>query len=162
MGLFNFIKSAGRMLGIGGHDDAVQDESKQAPPPPAADAIQNEIQKLGLNAKDLEVKVEGDTVRIAGTAADPETREKLILAAGNVAGIAKVEDAIQTTTQVGQQQQAEPVFYTVAKGDTLSAIAKKQYGNANKYMAIFEANRPMLKDPDKIYPGQVLRIPPQA
>ena len=158
MGLFNFIKSAGRMLGIGGHDDAVQDESKQAPPPPAAEAIQKEIQNLGLNAKDLEVKVEGDTVRIAGTAADPETREKLILAAGNVAGIAKVEDAIQTTHPAAP----EPVFYTVVKGDTLSAIAKRQYGNANKYMAIFDANRPMLSDPDKIYPGQVLRIPPQA
>jgi len=158
MGLFNFIKSAGRMLGIGGHDDAVQDESKQAPAAPAADAIQKEIEKLGLNAKDLEVKVEGDTVRITGTAADPETREKLILAAGNVAGIAKVEDAIQTTTSTAP----EPVFYTVVKGDTLSAIAKRQYGNANKYMAIFDANKPMLSDPDKIYPGQMLRIPPQA
>lgn len=169
MGLFNFIKSAGRMLGIGGHDDAVQDESKQAPPPPPAEAIQKELQNLGLNAQDLEVKVEGDTVRLSGKAPDPETREKLILAAGNVAGIAKVEDSIQTTTQVGGGQQAgaaaaapDPVFYTVVKGDTLSGIAKKHYGNANKYMAIFEANRPMLKDPDRIYPGQVLRIPPQA
>jgi nucleoid-associated protein YgaU len=158
MGLFNFIKSAGRMLGIGGRDDAVQDESKEAPSAPAADAIQKEVERLGLDAKDLEIKVEGDTVRITGTAADPETREKLILAAGNVAGIAKVEDAIQTSAPAAP----EPVFYTVVKGDTLSGISKKQYGNANKYMAIFEANRPMLKDPDKIYPGQVLRIPPQA
>jgi nucleoid-associated protein YgaU len=158
MGLFNFIKSAGRMLGIGGRDDAVQDESKEAPSAPAADAIQKEVERLGLDAKDLEIKVEGDTVRITGTAADPETREKLILAAGNVAGIAKVEDAIQTSAPAAP----EPVFYTVAKGDTLSGISKKQYGNANKYMAIFEANRPMLQDPDKIYPGQVLRIPPQA
>ena len=53
-------------------------------------------------------------------------------------------------------------FYTVQKGDTLSKIAKDQYGNANKYQQIFEANKPMLKDPDKIYPGQVLRIPPEA
>jgi nucleoid-associated protein YgaU len=52
--------------------------------------------------------------------------------------------------------------YTVEKGDTLSGIAKKMYGNANKYPQIFEANKPMLKDPDKIYPGQVLRIPPEA
>jgi len=158
MGLFNFIKSAGRMLGIGSHDDAVQDESKPAPPPPDAEAIHKELEKLGLNAKDLEVKVSGDTVQISGNAADPETREKLILAAGNVAGVAKVEDAIQTAAPAAP----EPVFYTVVKGDTLSGISKKQYGNANKYMAIFEANRPMLKDPDKIYPGQVLRIPPQA
>ena len=158
MGLFNFIKSAGRMLGMGGHDDAVQDESKAAPAPPNAEAIQKELDKLGLDAKDLEVKVEGDTVRITGNAADAETREKLILAAGNVAGIAKVEDAIQTAVP----DAPEPVFYTVVKGDTLSGISKKHYGNANKYMAIFEANKPMLKNPDKIYPGQLLRIPPQA
>ena len=155
MGLFNFIKSAGRMLGIGGHDDAVQDESKQAPPPPAPEAIQKEVERLGLDAKGLEIKVEGDTVRIAGTAADAETREKLILAAGNVAGIAKVEDAIQTAAPAAP----EPVFYTVVKGDTLSAISKKYYGDPNKYNAIFEANKPMLTHPDKIYPGQKLRIP---
>jgi nucleoid-associated protein YgaU len=54
----------------------------------------------------------------------------------------------------------EATFYTVKRGDTLSGIAKAHYGNAGKYMVIFEANKPMLEDPDKIYPGQVLRIPP--
>ena len=53
-------------------------------------------------------------------------------------------------------------FYTVVRGDTLSKIAKEHYGNAMKYPVIFEANKPMLKHPDKIYPGQVLRIPPLA
>ena len=57
---------------------------------------------------------------------------------------------------------AEARFHTVVRGDTLSAIAKQFYGDAGKYNAIFEANRPMLSHPDKIYPGQVLRIPPQA
>jgi nucleoid-associated protein YgaU len=156
MGLFNFIKSAGRLIGLGGHD-AVQDESKPAPPPPAADAIRTELERLGLPAQGMDVRVEGDTVRISGAAPDAATREKLILAAGNVAGIGKVEETISTAVASA----AEPVFHTVAKGDTLSAIAKQHYGNANKYQAIFEANRPMLKDPDKIYPGQVLRIPPQ-
>lgn len=80
MGLFSFIKSAGRVLGVGG--DAVQDESKPAPPPPAADAIQKELQTLGLNAKDVKVAVQDDTVHLSGTAPDPATREKLILAAG--------------------------------------------------------------------------------
>jgi nucleoid-associated protein YgaU len=51
-------------------------------------------------------------------------------------------------------------MYTVKSGDTLSAIAKEQYGDAMKYPQIFEANKPMLENPDKIYPGQVLRIPP--
>ncbi len=159
MGLHNFIKSAGRLLGIGGASaEATQDESRPAPPPPPAEAIQAEIQRMGLPADAVQVQVEGDEVRLTGTAPDAETREKLILAAGNVAGIATVEEEIRTTSAAT----AEPVLHTVAKGDTLSAIAKKHYGNANKYMAVFEANRPMLSDPDKIYPGQVLRIPPQA
>ncbi len=152
MGLFSFIKSAGRVLGMGG--DTVQDESKPAPPPPAADAIQKELQALGLDAKDVKVEVQGDTVRLSGTAPDAATREKLILAAGNVAGIAKVEESVQAAGAG-----PEPRFHTVAKGDTLSAIAQKYLGAAGKYPAIFEANKPMLKDPNKIYPGQVLRIP---
>ncbi len=152
MGLFSFIKSAGRTLGIG--SDATQDESKPAPATPAADAIAAEIKTLGLSAQDLQVSVEGDTVKISGSAADAATREKIILAAGNVAGIAKVDDAITTTTMV-----SEPKFHTVVRGDTLSAIAQTYLGAANKYTAIFEANKPMLKDPNKIYPGQVLRIP---
>ena len=53
----------------------------------------------------------------------------------------------------------EARYYTVVKGDSLSKIAKEMYGNAMKYPVIFEANKPMLKDPDLIYPGQVLRIP---
>ena len=53
-------------------------------------------------------------------------------------------------------------YHTVVKGDTLSAIAKKYYGDASKYPEIFEANKPMLKHPDKIYPGQSLRIPPRS
>lgn len=152
MGLFSFIQSAGRVLGIGGN--ATQDESKPAPPPPAASAIEDEIKALGLSAPDLKVTVEGDTVKVSGTAPDAETREKIILAAGNVAGISKVEETL--TTNVSG---SEPRFHTVARGDTLSAIAQKYLGSAGKYPAIFEANKPMLKDPDKIYPGQVLRIP---
>ncbi len=152
MGLFNFIKSAGRMLGMG--QDATQDESKPAPPTPDADAVTNEIKTLGLEAPDLQVTVDGDTVKVSGTAPDAATREKIILAAGNVAGVAKVDDAITTSAPP-----AEPRFHTVVRGDTLSAIAQATLGAASKYPAIFEANKPMLKDPNKIYPGQVLRIP---
>lgn len=157
MGLFNFIKSAGRRLGLGGHDDATQDESHPAPPPPAAEAVQAELGRLGLPADGVQVVVEGDRVRLTGTAPDAETREKLILAAGNIAGVAGVDESLQTTGPA-----PEPVFHTVVRGDTLSAIAKKHYGDAKAYPAIFEANRPMLSNPDRIYPGQVLRIPPRA
>ncbi len=154
MGLFNFIQNAGRMLGLGGQ--ATQDESKPAPPPPAAEAVEGELKSLGLHAPDMKVSVEGNTVKVSGTAPDAETREKIILAAGNVAGIDKVDDSL--TTAAGTAG-AEPVLYTVVRGDTLSAIAQKTLGAASKYPAIFEANKPMLKDPDHIYPGQVLRIP---
>ena len=158
MGIYNFIKSAGRLVGIGG-SSAVQDESKAAPPPPAAEAIRAEIEHLGLAPADLGVQVEGDTVRLTGTAPDAATREKLVLAAGNIAGIAAVHDE---TTTAGVAADTAPVFHTVVRGETLSGIARAHYGNAARYPAIFEANRPMLSDPDRIYPGQVLRIPPAA
>jgi nucleoid-associated protein YgaU len=157
MGVFDFVRAAGRLLGIGSAD-ATQDASKPPPAPPAADAIANEIKALGLPAEAVQVAVEGDTVRLTGDVADPATREKIILAAGNVAGIARVEESITPATAAAEPP---PVFHTVVKGDTLSAIAKQYLGNANAYPAIFEANKPMLKHPGKIYPGQVLRIPPK-
>nr|WP_324755339.1 peptidoglycan-binding protein LysM [Roseovarius sp. Pro17] len=102
-----------------------------------------------MDAKSLDISVEGDKVKIKGKAVSKEVREKVILAVGNVAGVAEVED----------DHADEPVFHTVEAGDNLSAIAKKTLGSANRYMEIFEANKPMLSHPDKIYPGQVLRIP---
>lgn len=58
-------------------------------------------------------------------------------------------------TQMGAQSQ----FYTVVKGDTLWKIATETLGDGSRYPEIFEANKPMLTDPDLIYPDQVLRIP---
>lgn len=114
-------------------------------------ALQAELAKYQLDKTGLDVKVEGDTVKLSGKAASPEIKEKVILAAGNIAGIATVE--------AEDDGAPEPVFYTVKKGDTLSAIAKATLGSANRYPEIFEANKPMLSHPDKIYPGQTLRIP---
>ena len=95
--------------------------------------------------------------RVHGMVDDQAEREKVILAVGNVAGIARVDDRLETKKKAPESQ-----MHTVVSGDTLSKIAKKYYGDAGKYPVIFEANKPMLKDPDKIYPGQVLRIPPLA
>ena len=94
-----------------------------------------------------------DKAIIKGDVSDQTALEKIIVAAGNITGISKVE------TQVSAVDEKEPVLHTVAKGDTLWKIAQKHYGNGSRYTAIFEANKPMLSDPDKIYPGQVLRIP---
>ena len=93
-------------------------------------------------------------MKVSGKAASQEEKEKVILAVGNVAGVAKVEEAIETP-----EPAKEPVFHTVVKGDNLWKISEKTLGSGARYKEIFEANRPMLKDPDKIYPGQVLRIP---
>ena len=81
-------------------------------------------------------------------------KEKIILALGNVEGVSAVDDQMNVL-----KSEPAAVFYEVKSGDTLSKIAKAHYGNAQKYMEIFEANKPLLKDPNKIYPGQVLRIP---
>jgi len=90
-----------------------------------------------------------------------ENKNKIIVTAGNVDGIASVEDwLVVKHPPVVTPPPPEKQFYTVKKGDYLSKIAKEVYGNANKYNVIFEANKPMLKDPNLIYPGQVLVIPP--
>ena len=153
MGLFSFIKEAGRKLGIGSAE-ATQPEGSAVPDTPTVDALKAEIKGLGLNVKDLAVDVDGDTVKVSGATPDQATKEKLVVALGNVAGVAAVDESV-----TADKAEPEAVIYVVKKGDTLSAIAQKHYGKASKYMKIFEANRPMLGHPDKIYPGQMLRIP---
>lgn len=117
---------------------------------PEAEALEKEVQDLGLNTAGLNIAVDGDVVKVSGEAVDQETKEKVIMAVGNAKGVAAVEDTVTG---------ADPVFHEVAKGDTLWKIAEKTLGNGARYTEIFEANRPMLSDPDKIFPGQRLRIP---
>lgn len=143
MGIIEFIKSAGEALGIG-------DE------PPSQETLKKEIDKHGLGSDKIEIEVKEDKAIISGEAEDQSALEKIILAAGNVLGIGSVESRAKT-----KRSGAESSFHTVAKGDTLWKIAEKRYGDGSKYKIIFEANKPMLTHPDKIYPGQVLRIPPQ-
>ncbi|MBX3679873.1 peptidoglycan-binding protein LysM [Cognatazoarcus halotolerans] len=167
MGLFSFIKDAGEKLFGSGEAKAAQEAAATNPTADnvaaandkAAAAIKHYIATLNLAPADLVVSFDGSTgvVTVSGTAPDQAAKERILLAAGNVQGVGEVQDNMSVSSP-----EAEAVFYTVKRGDTLSAIAKAQYGNANKYMAIFEANKPMLSHPDKIYPGQVLRIPPQA
>ncbi|AEE68808.1 peptidoglycan-binding protein LysM [Bordetella pertussis] len=148
MGLLNFIKEVGEKL-FGAS------EAKAA----TADELKKELDKHGLSAEGLDISVDGDKVTVKGSAASTEAAEKIVLALGNTVGVAQVDNQLQTA-------QAAPaaVMYTVQKGDTLWKIAEANYGKGKgaKYPTIFEANKPMLSDPDKIYPGQVLRIPPLA
>ncbi|MDN6856969.1 peptidoglycan-binding protein LysM [Pseudomonas sp. CAN2814] len=147
MGIFAFVKEAGEKL----WDSIVGNEAK------AAESLKEHVANVGLGNPNIQVSVEGDKVIASGEVASQEEKEKILLALGNVAGVSGVEDHI--TVAASAAPVAEARFVTVKKGDTLSAIAKAEYGNANAYMKIFEANKPMLSHPDKIYPGQVLRIP---
>ena len=129
------------------------------------DSLKKEITELGYNGDAYDVGVQDDTITIRGEAASQEEKEKIVLAMGNVKGVSNVDDSILISSAAAaenpesRQAQRESRFYTVRSGDTLSKIAREFYGDANAYMRIFEANRPMLKDPDLIYPGQALRIP---
>lgn len=141
MGLWSFVKGAGKKV-FGGGDE----------PEVSGAALKDELKDLGLEADGLDIQVEGDKVKVTGDAVSQEMREKVILAVGNVEGVASVEDDVSGA-------EGEPVFHTVEAGDTLWKISEKTLGNGARYEEIFEANKPMLSHPDKIYPGQVLRIP---
>ncbi len=153
MGLFSFIKNAGaKVFGIG---KTTEEEAIEA----GAKLIKS-VETLGFNVKDLSIQIDDETATVSGEADSQMTKEKVILVVGNTKGIGSVDDRM-TITIADVEIEAEPVaqFYAVVSGDTLGKIAKSYYGNAMKYPVIFEANKPMLSHPDKIYPGQVLRIP---
>jgi LysM repeat protein len=160
MGLFSFVRSAGEKL-FGGDEPEPRPQREVDPAKvevlKRTRALEALVTRLGLGVEDLRIEVQGETATVSGKVASQAEREKIILAVGNVAGIARVDDRLETT-----RKEPEAQFHTVVPGDTLSKIAKAYYGDSAKYSLIFEANRPMLTDPDKIYPGQVLRVPPFA
>jgi nucleoid-associated protein YgaU len=146
MGLFDFAKKVGaKIFGAS--------EAQAAP----ADELKKEAAKHGLDTSNVNVEVNGDKVVLTGSAMSMEEAEKIILAMGNTMGVAQIENKLAVNDAVAASK-----MYTVAKGDTLWKIAETNYGKGKggQYNVIFEANRPMLSHPDKIYPGQVLRIPP--
>lgn len=151
MGLFNFGRD---------HGKAPRTPIRQGDETANASEIAQMLRDLGITIEGGQVNVKGDTVTISGRASNAAEKEKAVLVIGNTKGVAKVNDQITVAAQPSQPQ-AQSQFYEVKSGDTLSKIAKQFYGDANKYSAIFEANQPMLKDPDEIYPGQTLRIPQQ-
>lgn len=164
MGMISFLKEAGEKL-FGGKPavaaaiaEPTNQEKLAAANQVASDAIKTYINAQGLPGNDLTVSYNGadQIVTVSGLVASQEIREKIVICCGNVQSVAGVADDMQSPPE------PEGTYHTVVSGDTLSAISKKVYGNANLYNQIFEANRPMLSSPDKIYPGQVLRIPAQA
>ena len=166
MSLISFIESAGEKL------FGAKPAAPAAGAPPAAQpdiaalnatagaAIEKYIGAQNLKADGLNVAYDGatQTVTVSGVAPDQATKEKIVLCCGNVAAVAKVDDMLT----VAAPSEPESTYRVVKSGDTLSKIAKEAYGDGNAYMQIFEANKPMLSSPDKIYPGQMLRIPAKS
>lgn len=167
MGMFSFIKEAGEKLFGHGEAKAAQEAATATPTPEnvaalsktAGNAIETYIKSMNLKVEALEISFDAPsaTVTVAGMAPDQATKEKVLLCCGNVANVAAVNDMMTLADSAPESQ-----WYTVVSGDNLSKISKQFYGTPNKYPQIFEANKPMLTHPDKIYPGQLLRIPPDA
>jgi nucleoid-associated protein YgaU len=166
MGLFSFIKDAGnKIFGTNKKKPTTKEANTNAKANAAAELLKEEeenaafkleetINDLQLKVDGLKVKIKGEMAIVKGIALDQTTKEKVVLVIGNNEGISVVDDQMTV-----ENPEPEAQFHTVINGDTLGKIAKKYYGNPMKYPIIFEANQPMLTNPDKIYPGQVLRIP---
>ena len=150
MGIFDFVKSVGKKLGIGDDEESPKEED-----------LKKELDSHAIGSDKIEVKVVGDKAILKGSVADQTAFEKAVIAVGNTLGISQVETDVKVEAANVAEAEKAPVFYTVKKGDNLWKIAEANYGKGKgaKYTVIFEANKPMLSDPDKIYPGQVLRIP---
>ena len=143
MSLFDFVKEAGRTVGIV-HGN------------PTADELKTELDSHKLGTENVTIDKQGDTAIVHGEVPSRDILERAVVAIGNTVGISKVETDVKVATHSTPSS-----MYTVKKGDTLSQIAEAQYGKgkASQSKLIFEANQPMLKSADKIYPGQVLRVP---
>ena len=146
MGLFSFIKNAGKKVFGKKEAELTEEEARIA-------ALKTAVSDLCIPVDNLRIDL-AQQVIVEGATDTNADREKIILALGNVEGVGAVADNIEV-----KNPEPESTFHEVQRGDSLSKIAKEVYGDAMKYPVIFEANKPMLKDPDEIYPGQILRIP---
>lgn len=150
MGLFSFIKGVGESIFSKKSEATPQVEKHEL----KSSELMAHVKNLGLSYQSLSITLRDDDVVLTGNVANQSDAEKIVLAVGNVNGV----DTVDNQMEVSEPAPAS-TFHTVESGDTLSKISKSYYGDAMKYNHIFEANKPLLKDVNKIYPGQVLRIP---
>lgn len=150
MGLFSFSKDAGaKPVAAVKSTVSAEEQNRQK-----VTAMKHAVDELHLPVHDLSLEIHEDTVTVYGQAETQVAKELVVLTLGNNMGVRTVDDRMSVVAP-----EPEATFYEVKSGDSLSKIAKHVYGDATKYNVIFEANKPMLKDPDRIYPGQMLRIP---
>lgn len=163
MGLFSFLKEAGKKIFKSKEEEEKDQPGVQADVIAANQkaAVKAYIEKVGLNISNFDFTLDGNgKLTLTGECATKADFEKVALTAGNIAGIAEVDNQMQiASTAEAAVEEKDSTYHTVEKGDTLWKIAETNYGDGSKYPVIFEANVPMIKDADEIYPGQVLRIP---
>jgi LysM repeat protein len=164
MGLFSFIKEAGKKI-FGSHEEETAKNPGVQPDVIAENqkvAVRKYIDSVGLDIKNFDFTLDGaGKLTLTGECATKADYEKVALTAGNIAGVAEVDNNM-TIVALETMDQKDSTYYTVEKGDSLWKIAVANYNDGSKYPVIFEANKPMIKDADEIYPGQVLRIPALA
>jgi len=154
MGLFSFSKDSGSKLVSKKDEQIAAAVSANELLRVKTDSMMKAVDDLQLPVKDISIILNDDVVTVYGEAETQVAKELVLLTLGNNVGISSVDDRINVV-----KKEPEATFYEVKSGDSLSKIAKEVYGDAKKYNIIFEANTPMLKDPNLIYPGQMLRIP---
>lgn len=154
MGLFSFSKDSGAKLVSKTDYDKASAVSSAEVTRVKTEAMLKAVNDLHLPVKDISLIINDDVVTVYGESESQFAKELVLLTLGNNKGISSVDDRISVV-----KPEPEATFYEVKSGDSLSKISKHFYGDAMKYNTIFEANQPMLKDPNLIYPGQMLRIP---
>jgi len=147
MGFLDFARDVGRQ--IFDSDDE------------AADNIRQHLEVKMSGIENLDVAFDDGVATISGVCAYPADRDMVALIVGNIKGVETVNiDGLTAREPKPEAEKApEPTYHVVEPGDTLGHISKRYLGKSSAYMKIFEANRALLDDPNKIYPGQKLLIP---
>lgn len=146
MSLFDFAKDVGRRL------FDTDDE--------AADNIKQHLELKMTGISNLDVTFDDGVATICGDCVNEATRNNAILIAGDVKGVEKiVADKLTFPAPAKEEEKEKFEVYEIVSGDTLGGIAKKYYGKASQYTRIHAANKELIPDPNKIFPGQKIKIP---
>lgn len=145
MGLFDFAKDVGRQL---------FDTDNEA-----ADSIKQHLDVKLSGIKNVEVTFDDGVATVCGDCINEATRNNAVLIVGDIKGVETINADGLTFPDPVAEEVEKVEYYEIVSGDTLGGIAKRFYGSASKYTRIQEANKELIPDPNKIYPGQKIKIP---